>query len=236
MRGRRDALRPVLVSAQSSTHQNIGGATVTDYSAHDEPFQYYASTSNPHHLPPASPAGIGHDGQANHQYDISDFYSAVDAGKLPSVSYVKAAKYQDGHPGYSDPLDEQHFVVDTINRLERSDSWSSTAVAIAYDDSDGWYDHQTPTVVNQSQTPYDGLTGSGQCGTNPPAAGIPGRCGYGPRLPLIVISPFARVNHVDSNLTDQTSLLGRLDGLLDFGRPDARRLFLDPTTGTGASR
>jgi len=56
------------------------------------------------------------------------------------VSFLKAAAYQDGHAGYSDPLDEQHFLVDTINHLERLPSWKSTAVVIAYDDSDGWYD------------------------------------------------------------------------------------------------
>src|SRR5579863_3477674 len=49
-----------------ASHVNIGDATVTDYSAHHDPFQYYASTSNPAHLPPASEAEIGHNGQANH--------------------------------------------------------------------------------------------------------------------------------------------------------------------------
>ena len=49
----------------------------TDYSPHHEPFQYYASTRNPHHLPPASAGEIGHNGQANHQYDINDFFAAL---------------------------------------------------------------------------------------------------------------------------------------------------------------
>ena len=57
-----------------STHKNIGGATVTDYSPHHDPFQYYKSTANPKHLPPTSEAAIGHTDQANHQYDISHFY------------------------------------------------------------------------------------------------------------------------------------------------------------------
>ena len=58
----------------------------TDYSPHHEPFQYYASTRNPHHLPPASAGEIGHTGQANHQYDINDFFAALKAGNLPAVS------------------------------------------------------------------------------------------------------------------------------------------------------
>ena len=91
----------------ATRHTNIGGATVTDYIPHHEPFQYYTSTANPHHLPPSSVAMIGHTDQANHQYDLSDFWAAADAGNLPAVSFLKAAAYQDGHAGYSDPLDEQ---------------------------------------------------------------------------------------------------------------------------------
>src|SRR5262249_13721074 len=53
-----------------TTHQNIGGATVKDYISHHEPFQYYTSTANPHHLPPTSIAMIGKSDQANHQYDL----------------------------------------------------------------------------------------------------------------------------------------------------------------------
>jgi phospholipase C len=46
---------------------NVGGATITDYIPHHEPFQYYTSTSNPHHLPPSSVSEIGYTDQANHQ-------------------------------------------------------------------------------------------------------------------------------------------------------------------------
>jgi phospholipase C len=237
-----------------SSHQNIGGATVTDYIPHHEPFQYYASTANPHHLPPSSVAMIGHTDQANHQYDLTDFWAAADTGNLPSVSYLKAAAYQDGHAGYSDPLDEQRFLVDTINHLERLPQWKNTAVVIAYDDSDGWYDHQMSPIVSQSASADDALTGTGMCGT-PKAGAYLDRCGYGPRQPLLVISPFARVNSVDHTITDQSSILrfiednwnlgrignqsfdaeaGTLDNLFNFrggGDDQARRLFLDPSTG-----
>ena len=69
------------------------------------------------------------------------------------MSYLKAPEYQDGHPGYSDPLDEQTFLVNTINAIEKSKYWQSTAIVITYDDSDGWYDHQAPTIINGSATP-----------------------------------------------------------------------------------
>ncbi len=78
------------------------------------------------------------------------------------MSFLKAAAYQDGHAGYSDPLDEQHFLVDTINRIQRLPQWKNTAVVMSYDDSDGWYDHQMSPIVNQSADPAnDALTGDG---------------------------------------------------------------------------
>ena len=121
-----------------------------DYSPHHAPFQYYASTRNPHHLPPKNAAEIGHNGQANHQYDLTDFYKALAANNLPAVSYLKAAKYQDAHPGNSDPLTEQVFLVQVLNALQQSPEWKDTAVFIQYDDSDGWYDHVNGPIVNAS--------------------------------------------------------------------------------------
>src|SRR5215475_1734491 len=133
-----------------ATHTNIGGNSVVDYSPHHNPFEYFQSTANPHHLPPSSVAAIGQTDQANHEYDLTDFDAALGAGNLPAVSFLKAGEYQDGHAGYSDPKDEQTFLVNTINKLEKSPDWSSTAVVIAYDDSDGWYDHVSPPIANGS--------------------------------------------------------------------------------------
>ncbi len=237
-----------------ATHQNVGGATVVDYIPHHEPFQYYPQTANPSHEPPASVDEIGRGagpGTANHQYDLIDFWAAVDAGKMPAVSYLKAAAYQDGHAGYSDPLDEQTFPVETINRLQRLPTWSSTAVIIAYDDSDGWYDHVIGPILTQSNDPTaDALSDPGMCGVAR-EGGFMDRCGFGPRQPLLLGSQFARRNFVDHSTTGQASILrfvednwnlGRLGdqsfdtrdaslaGLFDFdGR--TQPLLLDPTTG-----
>ncbi|HEY0782119.1 MAG TPA: alkaline phosphatase family protein, partial [Thermoanaerobaculia bacterium] len=201
---------------------NLSGAAVSDYSAHHQPFQYYLSTSNPHHLPPSSVAMIGHTDQANHQYDLNDFWAAVNAGNMPAVSYLKAKKSQDGHAGYSSPLDEQIFIVNTINALQQRPEWASTAVIIAYDDSDGWYDHQMSPIMNQSASEVDALVGEGSCGSLAGAmARLVGRCGYGPRLPLLVVSPWAKTNFVDHTTTDQTSILRFIEdnwGLGQIGR------------------
>jgi phospholipase C len=249
-----------LAAVCTGAHNNIGGVSQLDYNPHHEPFQYYASTANPQHLPPTSVAMIGHQDQANHQYDLKDFWAAARSGGLPDVSYLKAPNYQDGHAGYSDPLDEQRFIVSTINGLEKLPSWRSTAVVIAYDDSDGWYDHQMGPVITQSQTPIDALTGPGACGSN--AALVPsgqqGKCGVGPRQPLLIVSPFAKANYVDGTFSDQASVLrfiednwlgsqrlgggaadaraGTLDNMLTWHSRGDRRLFLDPSTGEPANR
>ena len=203
-----------------STQSNITGVTETDYIPHHSFFAYWATTANPNHTRPASVSEIGTDGPANHQYDINDFFAAVQNGNQPAVSFLKAPGYQDGHAGYSDPTDEQTFVVNTINFLQNpanNPNWNSTAVVIMYDDSDGWYDHQMSPIVNTSTGPSDALTGAGACGTG--ATALPGyagaavnpnalgRCGYGPRLPLLVISPWARENFVDHSVTDQSSII-----------------------------
>ena len=239
----------------TGSHNNVGGASQLDYNPHHEPFQYYASTANPKHLPPTSIAEIGHQDQANHQYDLRDFWAAADSGELPAVSYLKAADYQDGHAGYSDPLDEQTWLADTINRLERLPSWRSTAVVIAYDDSDGWYDHQIGPITTQSQTSLDALTGTGTCGSNTAKvpSGQQARCGVGPRQPLLVVSPYAKRNFVDGTFTDQSSIVrfiednwlggqripggsadawaGSLDNMFDFHSHGDHTLFLKPSTG-----
>lgn len=236
-----------------ATSQNIAGNSVSDYSPHHEPFQYYASTANPHHVSPSSVAMIGRRDQANHQYDLADFWSAAQSGHLPEVSFLKAKMAQDGHAGYSDPLDEQAFLVQTLNRLQRLPEWKSTAVIIAYDDSDGWYDHVMPPIVTQSSDPaYDALTGPGSCGVAA-AGAYQDRCGYGPRQPLLVISPYAKQNFVDHSVTDQASILrfiednwklgrigdqsadekaGSLSNVFDFRTGHVQnRLFLDPASG-----
>jgi phospholipase C len=251
---------PNTTTGCARSHTQSGGVgTKNDYIPHHEPFQYYLSTANLMHLRPTVPAsqfGTSADTVTHHQYDIDDFFAALEAGNMPAVSFLKAPGYLDGHAGYSDPLLEQGFVVNAINTIMTSKFWKSTAIVIAYDDSDGWYDHQMGPIVNSSATMSDALTSPGHCGNGTPLNGINGRCGYGPRLPLLVISPFAKPNFVDHTTTDQSSILrfiednwgtgrigggsfdalaGSLTNMFDFGEeseePGERRLILDPITG-----
>jgi phospholipase C len=248
------------LAACQTTHMNKAHIVSRDYIPHHEPFQYYPSTANPQHLPPTSPDTIGQTDQANHQYDLTDFYTALDTRNLPAVSFLKAPAYQDGHAGYSDPLDEQEFLVNTINRLENTPYWHDLAVVILYDDSDGWYDHQMGPIVNQSQdSRYDALSGT-NCGAKPQnvMGGYEDRCGYGPRLPMLVISPYSKANFVDHSTTDQTSVLRFIEDNWQTGRigdfsfdtkagsimnmftfaphgpvGGANKVFLNPETGEG---
>ncbi len=213
----------------------------------------FSRSSNPHRLGLKNIAEIGHNGRANHNYDLTDFDAALKAGHLPALSFLKAAEYQDGHAAYSDPTDEQHFLVKEINALQQSPEWKSTAVVVAYDDSDGWYDHVTSKVLNGSKDSTVGSNGkaldSPACQAGPAAAGgYADRCGPGTRQPLLVISPYSKVNAVDHAATEQASITkfiennwhtgrigdasfdqraGSLSGLFDFKHPNNKQVLLN---------
>ena len=111
------------------------------------------------------PDMIGRTDQANHQYDLADFFEALARDRLPAVSFVKAKRYQDGHAGYSNPIDEQAFLVALVNAVESSPAWQDTAIIVAYDNSDGWYDHVMPPILKGSAVAdVDALNGPGKCG------------------------------------------------------------------------
>jgi phospholipase C len=238
-----------------TNHTSLGGSNTHDYYPDVEPFQYYNSTANPHHVPPISVLLIGHTDRANHEYDMIDFWNAAKIGNLPAVSFLKAPTYQDGHPIDSDPQDEQIFLVNTINRLQSLPTWNDTAIIITYDDSGGWYDHVMPPIISQSNDPAnDALLGkTGLCG-EAPAGAYQDRCGYGPRLPMLIISTYSKTNFVYHGIIDQTSILrfiednwglgrignqsfdikaGAINNMFDFNSTGHRagKLVLDPNSG-----
>jgi len=254
-------------NSRSTAAANIPGNPLkADYIPHHQPFQYYTSTANPTHTRPSANVAIGAADPkgANHEYDVLDFNAALTAATptMAQVSFLKAPGFQDAHAGYSDPLDEQTFVVNEINLIEASPFWANTAIIIAYDDSDGWYDHLND-LVNGSQTAADYAF----CNVAPTLVGVTastpvaGRCGHGPRLPLLVISPWAKSNYIDSTFTDQSSISrfiedvflngqrigggsydvssGTLMNMFNFSNaaapPNPTPLFLSPTTGAVCS-
>lgn len=198
---------------------------------------------------------------ANHQYDSDDFFAAVKAGNYPSVSFIKAPAFQDGHAGYSDPLDEQAFTAKVVNFLQQQPDWKSTAVIVAWDDSDGWYDHAYANPTSPSfDAEADQLNGAGECGTGTAPLGVAGapvngRCGPGTRIPFLVISPWAKVNYVDHTPISQASVVrfiednwlgsqrigggsfdataGSIMGMFNFsGSGNNPTVFVDPNLGS----
>ena len=205
-----------------STYSSVLAANSTDYVPHHAWFQYYPTTQNPAHTRPSSTAVIGAtdplDSTAtpvHHQYDVNDFFAAVSAGNFPSVSYIKAPAVGDAHPGNSDPLDEQAFIANVVNFLQQQPDWKNTAVVVTYDDSDGWYDHAYTAPTTSSFDPvHDQLNGVGSCtssaakqGVGVTGSAVNGRCGPGTRIPLLVISPYAKVNYIDHTQVTQASIV-----------------------------
>ena len=145
----------------------MGGVLETDYSPHHEPFEYYASTANPMHRRLARwpwSATVTRPTTSTTSPTSGLPRTAATCRRSP---YLKAPRYQDGHGSNSDPLDEQTWLVNTINQLESLPTWRSTAVVVTWDDSDGWYDNILGPIETQSQTSVDALTDPNLCGSEP---------------------------------------------------------------------
>jgi phospholipase C len=194
-----------------------GNPLKADYIPHHQPFQYYASTANPNHIRPAStpPSARRDTGAttANHQYDILDFTAALAAGNLPAVSFLKAPGFRMATPATP--------IRSTSRPSSSTRSMRSSSLLLAQHR----HHHRLRRLRRLVRPPHrlrqrlattaDVLNGSGVCISTTAAAALPGqlhrprvqgRCGHGPRLPLLVISPWAKKNYIDNTVTDQASI------------------------------
>ncbi|MBB5018479.1 phospholipase C [Chitinivorax tropicus] len=130
-----------------------------------------------------------------HLKDGEDFLKDIDAGKLPAVSFYKPQGELTQHPGYADVLSGDQHIADTVARLIRGPQWKDMLIVVTYDENGGFWDHVVPPKGD--------------------------RWGPGSRIPAIIISPYARRNHVDSTPYDTTSILWFL----------TRRFDLEPLPG-----
>ncbi len=150
-----------------------------------------------------------------HLHGLADFYDTVDRHALPAggLYYIKGGYRNlrrmvpadpdpkvrknfagdDDHPGYSDAQISEAMVAETVNRIARSPYWSQSAIVLTWDDSEGDYDHVPPPV--RTTVPGEGIINDG------------------PRVPLIVISPFAKQHAVVSAAGDQASVVRFVDRL-----------------------
>ena len=149
------------------------------------------------------------------EHDLLDFFTMMKDRKLPpqSVVFVKGGMHNpfgwkpanpiakqmlvdDDHPGYSDSQLSESLVAKVVNTVARSPYWNSSAIIILWDDSEGFYDHVPPPRFEQ-------------CPDKRP-------CGDGPRIPLLLISPYARAGAIVSNPGDHASFAKFLDVLFNL--------------------
>jgi acid phosphatase len=123
--------------------------------------------------------------RAAHLRDGAEFEQAIDAGTLPRVAFYKPAGRLTQHPSYTDIHSGDLHIADVLEHLERSPQWAHMVVIVTYDENGGYWDHVPP----------------------PSGAGWGDRWGPGTRVPLLIVSPFARRGYVDHTSYDTTSIL-----------------------------
>jgi phospholipase C len=158
-----------------------------------------------------------------HIAPISQYFSDLANGTLPQVSEIEPASDAglDEHGSDSDAHPENvqegaRFTSQIINALMDSTSWSTSAFFFTYDESGGMYDHVSPqpAVSPDGIAPVD-LPPDSVCYT------VKGpTCNFtwtGYRIPLIVISPYAKKNYVSHSVADSTAILKFIE--TRFGLP-----------------
>lgn len=118
----------------------------------------------------------------------SSFYGSLAGGTLPSVSWVMAtgggAVGLDQHPSDNVTQGEQ-WLLAVVNHVEQSSYWNSSAIFITYDEGGGYYDHVPPPQVDGVQLGF--------------------------RIPMFVISSFAKENYVSHTVMNHASTLAFMD-------------------------
>jgi phospholipase C len=119
--------------------------------------------------------------RANIQHDLSDFDTEAANGTLPAVSFLKPGD-DDGHPGYSTLAAFETFVANAVNAVQSNASlWKSTAIFATFDEGGGYYDSGPVQPVSFF--------------------------GDGPRVPMMVISPYTKPGYIDHAYSDHVSVL-----------------------------
>jgi acid phosphatase len=159
---------------------------------HHQPFAYFAKYALAK-SPVSNPITPGEDspGSKEHLKDAdNDFFKDLDGGSPPQVAFVKPIGQDNEHPGYSTVDDGQFWVYETVTKIQRSPVWNQCVIFIIYDEHGGLWDHVTPPTIDE--------------------------WGPGTRIPLAVISPFAKSGFVDHNQYETVSLLAFIEGLFNL--------------------
>jgi len=128
--------------------------------------------------------------------DFSTFATDLSSGNLPAVSYIQPAPAHSMHPG-SGSIDNGITWLDGfIKQMQASSVWANTAIVVIWDSSGGWWDHVPPPQVDAQ--------------------------GYGPRVPMLVISPLAKKNYISHVQMDDVSILRFIQGTFGLTPLNAR--------------
>jgi phospholipase C len=113
----------------------------------------------------------------------------IASGQLPQVSWVIPTGSNSDHAGDPTTTGGPSWVASIVNAIGNSSYWSNTAIIILWDDWGGWYDHVSPPKLVNDGTSW----GSGYV--------------YGFRVPMIVVSPYAKPAHISKVQHDFGSIL-----------------------------
>ncbi|MDD5035231.1 MAG: alkaline phosphatase family protein, partial [Methylococcaceae bacterium] len=139
----------------------------------------YNNIGDPHN---ASANVVGNPQLSSKLKGLDTFYRDVEAGTLPAVSYVVPKNASSGHPGYSVPALYEQFLSDLVKKVQSNATlWAETAIIITTDEGGGYFD--TGYIQNLDFF------------------------GDGPRIPFLVVSPFAKKGYVDHVYHDHASIL-----------------------------
>ena len=133
----------------------------------------------------------------------TEFDAEAAAGKLPNVCWVYAPSQFSEHPPFGSDAGTpvvttgMQWTAERISSIARSSQWSSTAVFLTWDDWGGWYDHAEPELKD---TWKNGGPSSGPSYTGT-------QFSYGPRVPCMVLSPYARKGHISKAFHSHVSLV-----------------------------
>ena len=152
-------------------------------------WKYYTSDSPYFQIFPAIPH-IHYGPMSKKVVDSSEFLDDMAGGEMPDVSWLLPPTPESDHPGYGALCDGENWSVRMINAIMRSPEWKHTAIFLTWDDFGGFYDHVPPPHVDIY--------------------------GYGPRVPLLVISPYARPRTVFNDVSDFSSVLRFIEQIHDL--------------------
>jgi len=137
----------------------------------------------------------------------AEFVNDVKAATLPSVSWIVPPIGFDDHPSAA-PDRGMYFTSLVVNALVANPAvWAKTVLFIMYDENDGFFDHVPPPTAPPG-TKDEWLTAPTISSTT---LGNRGPLGLGVRVPMLVVSPFARGGHIGSTVSDHTSQLKFLE-------------------------